>query len=67
MSERTILDFFQSGPKAKQSENYRSILAGKNTAIDGEIRWLLLKTLPYLYTFSLYENPSFIIFSAETE
>jgi hypothetical protein len=23
--------------------------------------------LPYLYTFSLYENPSFIIFSAETE
>jgi hypothetical protein len=22
---------------------------------------------PYLYTFSLYENPSFIIFSAETE
>jgi hypothetical protein len=67
MSKRTKLDFFQSGPKAKQSrglyfinlrnqnkenphvqlvsEKYRSIfvgnkIAGKNTAIDGEIRRL---------------------------
>ena len=37
------------------------------------LRHILIKTkltfllTPYLYTFSLYENPSFIIFSAETE
>ena len=38
------------------------------------LRHILIKEIfltfllkPYLYTFSLYENPSFIIFSAETE
>jgi hypothetical protein len=38
------------------------------------LRHILIKKIfltflltPYLYTFSLYENPSFIIFSAETE
>jgi hypothetical protein len=34
--------------------------------IDKKIFLIFLLT-PYLYTFSLYENPSFIIFSAETE
>jgi hypothetical protein len=34
--------------------------------IDKTISLTFLLT-PYLYTFSLYENPSFIIFSAETE
>jgi hypothetical protein len=34
--------------------------------IDKKISLTFLLT-PYLYTFSLYENPSFIIFSAETE
>jgi hypothetical protein len=33
--------------------------------IDKKIFLTFLLT-PYLYTFSLYENPSFIIFSAET-
>ena len=34
--------------------------------IDKKIFLTFLLT-PYLYTFSLYENPSFIIVSAETE
>jgi hypothetical protein len=34
--------------------------------IDKKIFLTFLLT-PYLYTFTLYENPSFIIFSAETE
>ena len=32
-----------------------------------KIIFLTFLLTPYLYTFSLYENPSFIIFSAETE
>ena len=37
----------------------------RHTLIETIFFTFLLK--PYLYTFSLYENPSFIIFSAETE
>jgi hypothetical protein len=35
--------------------------------IDKQICLTFLFLTTYLYTFSLYENPSFIIFSAETE
>jgi hypothetical protein len=37
----------------------------RHTLIKKIFLTFLLK--PYLYTFSLFENPSFIIFSAETE
>ena len=37
----------------------------RHTLIKQIFLTFLLK--PYLYAFSLYENPSFIIFSAETE
>jgi hypothetical protein len=61
---------------ARASSNYSDFLKRnlyevnvKNTFtshIDKKYFWHLC-WLPYLYTFSIYENPSFIIVSAETE
>ena len=53
--------------QVKQLSNQRQMSKTflRHTLIKKKILTFLLK--PYLYTFSLYENPSFIIFSAETE
>jgi hypothetical protein len=48
------------------SYNFNPIKNNFTSHIDKKIFLTFLLT-PYLYTFSLYENPSFIIFSAETE
>jgi hypothetical protein len=63
----TILE--QNRQNSCQSSTKFSEVNVKNTLtsrIDKQIFLTFLLT-PYLYTFSLYENPSFIIFSAETE